>query len=406
MQGICMHQLDKAHILVVDDSATIRNSITRYLGEDYIVLHAENGEEAWRLIRSNSSICLVFADLHMPVMNGMALLSRIRGSKNNRITNLPVIMITGHEDTDAAKRASYNLGASDFISKPFSEIDILSRVDSYVKLSQKIANLEQNVSHDDLTKLYNTSAYNRLGEQAVASALRHEHDLSLITMQISNIEDILKQYGKKITSQIIIAVANSLRKSLRKEESLAHLGMGQFSMLLPMTKAFRAQIVAQRFQKTVSSLVFKIGNESIRIHLGMGINSLEGYSSDINFKQLTTHTELAMQTSLTNPTLKLMRYDPANGQMVSNKFIDTTSFNVMEMQEAEKKSAPKQETAKKTEFEMKNTAAFSRYMSMILNRNFSKIPKEDIRILVEPLREFLQYVDENELSKNQAPETN
>ncbi len=399
-----MHQLDKAHILIVDDSSTIRNSISHFLGDDYIVLHAENGEAAWQLIRTNSSICLVFADLHMPVMNGMALLSRIRGSKNNRITNLPVIMITGHEDTDAAKRASYNLGASDFISKPFSEMDIVSRVDSYVKLSQKIANLEQNVSHDELTRLYNSTGFNRMGEQAVAAAMRHEHDLSILTMQIANIEDILKQYGKRITSQIIIAVANCMKKSLRKEESLAHYGMGQFSMLLPLTKLFRAQIVAQRFQKSISALVFKIGNESIRVHLATGMNSLEGYDGEINFKQLTSHTEMAMQTSLADPTLKLVRYDPEQKTMVCNKFLDTTSFNVLEMQESKAKSSHKK--ALTNDFEMKNTAAFSRYMSMILNGNFNRIPREDIGILVEPLRAFLQFVDERGLDKAIQTEAN
>ena len=57
--------------------------------------------------------------MHMPVMNGMMLLQTIRESDCERIANLPVIMITGHEDTEAAKKATHNLGATDFLGKTF-----------------------------------------------------------------------------------------------------------------------------------------------------------------------------------------------------------------------------------------------------------------------------------------------
>lgn len=396
-----MSQLEKTHILIVDDSQTIRNSLSRFIGDDYIVLHAANGEEAWQYIKSNSSISLVFADLHMPVMNGMALLNRIRHTKHNRVKNLPVIMITGHADTEAAKRASYNMGASDFISKPFSELDIVSRVDSYVKLSQKIAELEQNITHDELTGLLNVSGFRQSGEQALAGAVRHKYDLSVLSMQMTNVEDILKKYGKKITSQIIVSVANTLQKSLRKEETLAHLGMGQFSMIFPLTKIFRAQIVAKRFQKTISNLVFKVGTEDIRLNLALGLNSSEQYSGEFTFPDMIQHTGLAMQESLSDGAFKLVIYDQDLRNTLSRELIECSEKNV------DKHNIPLvkdnkivQTSIEPDNFKFINSAVFSRYMSMILNGDFNKIPKQDVKILLQPLKSFLEFVEEQKLIKD------
>ena len=93
MQNIIKN--DETHVLIVDDSVTTRNVIKKYLGSNYMVHHASNGEEAWQLIQSEENISLVFADLHMPVMNGMLLLKQIRSSDCRRVSNLPVIIING-----------------------------------------------------------------------------------------------------------------------------------------------------------------------------------------------------------------------------------------------------------------------------------------------------------------------
>ena len=186
-------------ILVVDDSPTIRGLISKYLGTSYSVLLANNGEEAWQLIQTHKqSITLIFLDMHMPVLNGMMLLKQIRSSDNKDISNLPVIMITGHEDSEAAKQASYKMGATDFISKPFSEVDIVSRVKPYTELNQKIAKLEQSASHDSLTGLYNENGFREIAEKTIAGAYRHGLDLSILNLEIVNIDNIVCQYHKNI----------------------------------------------------------------------------------------------------------------------------------------------------------------------------------------------------------------
>lgn len=118
---------DKPEILVVDDSKVIRLAAKKMLGSEYIVHLAEDGLVGWEMLQNNSAISVVFTDLSMPNLNGMELLDNIRSSTSDHIANLPVIILTGCDDTESAKQTVFDAGATDFIGKPFESIDLMSR---------------------------------------------------------------------------------------------------------------------------------------------------------------------------------------------------------------------------------------------------------------------------------------
>ena len=378
-----MPQNDKPHVLIVDDSATIRSVIAKHLGEDFFTSEAENGDIAWDRLQGDSSISLIFADMHMPIMNGMVLLKQIRESQDEHIKNLPVIMITGHEDSDAAKQASYHMGATDFISKPFSATDIVSRAGSYSKLNNKITTLEENVTSDVLTALFNERGIVELGEKAVAGAHRHKFELSVLTMQIADIDEITSSYGKDITEQIIATVSNSLKESLRKEEALAHMGSGKFLLLLPMTKAFRAHIVGIRFQKSISNLAFQVEDEIIRIKLAAGLNSTEGYNDQVTFTGLTIQADIALQESLQRRACQIVRHDETINKGENAEPETIASSDVKEELTIGKELA--------ADIEKLDTALFNLYMSAVMSREYEKIPENHIENMILPLESFLKY---------------
>ena len=114
----------KLDVLVCDDEKDIANAISIFLrSEGYNVLTASNGKEALELIEKED-IHLVLLDIMMPVMDGVTALSGIR-----EISNVPVIMLTAKsEDTD--KILGLNLGADDYITKPFNPVELMARVRS------------------------------------------------------------------------------------------------------------------------------------------------------------------------------------------------------------------------------------------------------------------------------------
>ncbi|MDD6038783.1 MAG: response regulator transcription factor [bacterium] len=125
-----------ANILVCDDEKDIVSAVRIYLeSEGYTVYSANNGQEALEVIRKEE-ISLVLLDIMMPVMDGITAMVKIR-----EISNVPVILLTAKsEDTD--KILGLNIGADDYITKPFNPVELLARVKSslrrYLQLGAKL----------------------------------------------------------------------------------------------------------------------------------------------------------------------------------------------------------------------------------------------------------------------------
>ena len=115
------------HILICDDEKDIVNALKIYLSDaDYQLFEAYTGKEALRIIREQE-IHLVLMDIMMPEMDGITAMVKIR-----EISNVPVILLTAKsEDTD--KILGLNLGADDYITKPFHPVEVAARVKSQLR---------------------------------------------------------------------------------------------------------------------------------------------------------------------------------------------------------------------------------------------------------------------------------
>src|SRR6267378_441923 len=114
--GAVSTQIPKQRVLLVDDSKIVRTTLARLIRKSFDVREEANGETGWQAIATDPSIVVVFSDIQMPVLDGFALLERIRQSEEPRIRSMPVIVISGDED-DATKKRARAAGANDFITK-------------------------------------------------------------------------------------------------------------------------------------------------------------------------------------------------------------------------------------------------------------------------------------------------
>ena len=120
-------------ILICDDERDIVSALKIYLsGEGYTIYTASNGQEALDAVRRNDDISLVLMDVMMPVMDGITALSRLR-----EFSNIPVIMLTAKSE-DADKVIGLGVGADDYVTKPFSPIEIIARVKSQLRRYERL----------------------------------------------------------------------------------------------------------------------------------------------------------------------------------------------------------------------------------------------------------------------------
>jgi len=120
------------NILICDDEKDIVNALKIYLSDpDFALYEAYNGREALDILNSRD-IHLVLMDIMMPVMDGMTALAKIR-----EISNVPVIVLTAKSE-DADKILGLNVGADDYITKPFNPLEVTARVRSQLRRYLKL----------------------------------------------------------------------------------------------------------------------------------------------------------------------------------------------------------------------------------------------------------------------------
>ncbi|MBR1798167.1 MAG: response regulator transcription factor [Clostridiales bacterium] len=115
------------NILICDDEKDIVNALKIYLSDpDYIIFTAYNGLEALETVKSKE-IHLILMDIMMPVMDGIEAMTKIR-----QISNVPIILLTAKSE-DADKILGLNVGADDYITKPFNPLEVSARVKSQLR---------------------------------------------------------------------------------------------------------------------------------------------------------------------------------------------------------------------------------------------------------------------------------
>lgn len=126
------------NILVVDDDKEIVNAIEIYLSkEGYHILKAYDGKEALKIVKQNDDIHLIILDIMMPEMDGITTANLIRKDKS-----IPIIMLSAKSE-DYDKIAGLNNGADDYVTKPFSPLELIARVNSQIRRYTLLGSIAQ-----------------------------------------------------------------------------------------------------------------------------------------------------------------------------------------------------------------------------------------------------------------------
>ena len=204
---------EKSQILLVDDSKMNRMILAEILGDGYHILEAENGQECLEKLRAEAgNIALVLLDINMPVMDGFEVLKAMNA--NHTIEDTPVIMISS-EDSDAAIRRSYELGASDYVNRPFDARIVYRRVTNTIKLYAKQRRLVQMVSDQIRARENNTDMLVGVLSHIVEfrngeSGLHVRHIRMITELLLHRLLEISSRYSITAEQQDLIPLASAL----------------------------------------------------------------------------------------------------------------------------------------------------------------------------------------------------
>lgn len=204
---------ERQQILIVDDSQINCEILAEILKDEYRILEAANGEECINLLKQyGTGIALLLLDINMPVMDGFEVLDLM--NRKHWIEDIPVIMISS-EDSASYVRRAYEMGASDYISRPFDVQVVHQRVSNTIKLYAKQRRLISLVTDQIREKEKNNqmmiSILSQIVEFRNSESGSHVLHINIITgMLLERLMQKTDQYHLQWSDQFLITTASAL----------------------------------------------------------------------------------------------------------------------------------------------------------------------------------------------------
>ena len=246
-------------VLIVDDQEINRDVLGSILEDDYELLYAENGEEALQIMwEQRERLSIVLLDLMMPVLNGFEVLETVRNDELLR--QIPIIVLTAER---SAELQALQLGASDFIPKPFDEQEvILARVSRVVELSEG-RQLISAAERDKLSMLYTRNFFMEYAERIFQ--YHSELHMDAVVINIEQFHSINALNGRSFGDRVLQVIGEEINAFLTETEGIAsRFEADRFAIYCMQQPDYYALL--NRFQDRVNNLTRKV---SIRLRMGV-----------------------------------------------------------------------------------------------------------------------------------------
>lgn len=217
---------------------------------------------------------LILLDVLMPEMDGFEVFRRLKDEP--RTAHIPVIFLTGVA-TENAEELGLNMGAADFIAKPFRTAVLLARVRNHLELVHQRQLLERLSDSDGLTGIANRRYFNTMLSREFGRMQRHHQSLALIMLDVDDFKAFNDHYGHLHGDACLQQVAQTIAQCLQRPgDIVARYGGEEFVCLLPDTELDGALKLAHDIQAAIAAL--RMSNEQAQatdfVTISMGVAAM------------------------------------------------------------------------------------------------------------------------------------
>jgi len=254
-------------VLLIDDSPDVFRLLSaRLRTENLAITGATTGAEGIKLAAANPPD-IVLLDIEMPEMDGFEVL---RALKDNPATlDVPVIIISGHSSMQD-KVTAFDLGAVDYVTKPFEPTELRVRVRSALRLARLVQMLAQRAQVDGLTGLWNRTYFDARCAECVSTNDRHSRPLAVALLDADHFKSINDTFGHPAGDLVLQGIADMLRKQCRTTDIPCRYGGEEFAILMPDTAPDDARILCERIRTGLEKIVWtKHPERTVTISIGL-----------------------------------------------------------------------------------------------------------------------------------------
>ena len=264
-----------ARILIVDDSRLIAHVAKTILTKQgHEVILAQDGLAGLQAAKSEHPD-LILLDLIMPVMDGYQVCQGLKGEDSTK--EIPIIMLTSKAEP-ADKVKGLELGALDYVVKPFDEGELIARVNIQLRLKQlyealqeKNRQLRELANRDGLTGLYNHRYFHEQLSKDFLRAKRYHESLSCILLDIDYFKKFNDTYGHQTGDIVLSTLGQVIRDSIRDSDFAARYGGEEFALVLYHADRPTAVNVAERLRQMVEHCEVRDKDHVLHVTISLGV---------------------------------------------------------------------------------------------------------------------------------------
>lgn len=246
----------KKTVLIVDDTKTNIDILLNLLGERYDIVVALDGESALEIVQE-SSVDLILLDIMMPNIDGYDVCHRLKSNENT--SDIPVIFVTARDDEDSIERA-YEIGAIDYITKPFKPVELLARINTQLRVNELIEHLNFISSYDEMTGIYNRRKFFELSEKKFA---QNKNDMYAVMIDIDKFKNINDNYGHPMGDRVIKQVTKTIASFISGDAVFGRLGGEEFCIVCNYSSSSGVVDNIEKIREAVERLEIVADNGNI-----------------------------------------------------------------------------------------------------------------------------------------------
>ncbi len=258
------------NVLVVDDSPLQLVMAVKLLKKLKLnITTARDGKEALDILHSSEEkFSLVLTDYNMPVMDGMKLTKEIR--KDYDKDKLGVIVLSANDQPEVPTKF-IKLGANDFLNKPYSQIEVTTRINSNLEILELFEKTRDMANKDFMTGAFNRRYFFDSGQAIFGKARRDKKNLVVAMLDIDKFKNINDTYGHDVGDVAICEVANILNENLRDSDLMARFGGEEFCVLLENITLEDTEKLFEKIRDRFEKNIIKVGDLEIKYTISIGI---------------------------------------------------------------------------------------------------------------------------------------
>ena len=252
--SIHLDQQDKPLVLVVDDSIDVHRLLKARLRSEDLELRCEAPGQQGVDAANEANPAIILLDLDMPEMDGFEVLRVLKDTPQTM--RIPVIVLSGLQSPHD-KVTAFDLGAVDYITKPFDLTELRVRVRSALRLHLLLDMLNKKAQIDGLTGLWNRAYFDeRWSDEVGRLQRRGTGELSLAMIDLDHFKSINDTFGHPAGDAVLETAAKILQRECRKSDSPCRYGGEEFALILPDTPPDQAIALCNRIREAIQEVVW------------------------------------------------------------------------------------------------------------------------------------------------------